>query len=215
MRLPSDQHRHVVVGATGSGKTQAALWHLSQRSIQTMPWTIYNFKRDELIDGIPHAWEIGLDEVPTHPGVYITHPLPDDEDGVEKHLWEQWKQGHSGVYIDEGYMLGRNNKAFRALLTQGRSRHVPLIVLSQRPSWMDRFTWSEADFYQVFRLQHQQDRRTVEQFVPAQLDRRLPDYHSYYHDVGRNETIQLAPVPSIDSIYESFHRRLERQRRAI
>lgn len=215
MRLPEDTHRHTIVGATGSGKTQAALWHLSHRNFHESPWIVYNFKRDELIDGIPHTRPLDLDEVPVSPGVYVTHPLPHHEEEVESHLWEVWNQGNTGVYVDEGYMLGQNNRAFRALLTQGRSRHVPLIVLSQRPVWMDRFLFSESDFYQVFRLQHRSDRRTVEQFVPANLERRLPEFHSYYYDVGLNETHVLKPVPPIEVIYDTFHRRLERQRRAI
>jgi hypothetical protein len=213
MRLPEDTHRHVIVGATGSGKTQAALWHLSHRSYHEMPWVIYNYKRDELIDGIPHTHPLGLDEVPAEPGVYVSHPLPDES--VEEHMWGVWNKGNTGVYVDEGYMLGNNNPAFRALLTQGRSRKVPLIVLSQRPVWMDRFTFSEGDFYQVFRLQHAKDRRNVEQFVPANLEKRLPKYHSYYYDVGEDQVSVLKPVPDIHVIYETFRRRLERQRRAI
>jgi hypothetical protein len=196
----------VIVGATGSGKTQAALWHLSFRDFETKPWVIYDYKRDPSIESIPGAQELPTDEVPVDPGVFVTHPLPDED--IEPQMWELWNRGHAGVMVDEGYMVGRNNRAFRALLTQGRSRHVPMIVLSQRPVWMDRFVFSEAEYHQIFRLQHRKDREAVEQFVPADLEKRLPEYHSYYYDVGQNHVYVVRPVPSLQHIHETFRQRL-------
>jgi hypothetical protein len=218
LRFPGNQHRHAIIGATGSGKTQAALWHLSLRDFDSTPWVIYNFKSDESIDGIDLAHHIEMDEVPTQPGIYVVHPLPDQESDVETQMWEIWRRGGIGVYVDEGYMIGRNNKAFRALLTQGRSKRVPMIVLSQRPVWMDRFVFSESDFFQVFRLQHAKDRKSVAEFVPANLNERLPEYHSIYYDVAQNQVFRLRPVPDIDSIHNTFMRRLlplEAKRRKV
>lgn len=215
MRLPSDTHRHAIVGATGSGKTQAALWHLSIRDIDSKPWVIYNFKNDESIDAIPHARHIGLDEAPIRPGVYIVHPMPHEGENVESQMWAIWNRGNTGVYVDEGYMVGRDNRAFRALLTQGRSKHVPMIVLSQRPVWMDRFVFSESEFYQIFRLQHRKDRKLVEEFVPTNLEKRLPEFHSYYYDVGENEVKVIKPVPAIEQIHSMFERRLRRLKKVV
>lgn len=215
MRLPDDTNRLAIVGATGSGKTQAALWHLSLQDIDRKPWVVYNFKTDKSIDGIPFAKPIELDEVPVKPGVYIAHPHPAQQEDVENHMWEIWERENTGVYVDEGYMVGDRNPAFRALLTQGRSRHIPMIVLSQRPVWMDRFVFSEAEFYQVFRLQHQKDRKSVMEFVPADLSKRLPEYHSYYYDVGENKVTPLRPVPSLEEIHRTFERRLARVRKTV
>lgn len=213
VRLPGDDQRHSIIGATGSGKTQAALHHLSMRNFHEMPWLAYNFKSDQSIDSIPGALHIGLDEVPDKPGVYVTHPLPSDEPAVENQMWHIWKRGNTGVYIDEGYMVGRNNQAFRALLTQGRSKRIPMIILSQRPVWMDRFVFSESEFYQIFRLQHRKDRKTVQEFIPESinLEKRLPDYHSYYYDVGANRAHILRPVPQMGHIHSTFRRRLPRR----
>lgn len=213
MRFPDDTQRHVIVGATGSGKTQAALWHLSNRNYHEMPWVIYNYKGDQSIDDIPGAYDLETDEIPTEPGVYITHPLPDED--LEPQMWALWDRGDVGAYVDEGYMVGRNNKAFRALLTQGRSRHIPMIVLSQRPVWLDRFVFSEAEYHQIFRLQHRKDREAVEEFVPADLEKRLPEYHSYYYDVGQNHVNVVRPVPSIHQIHSTFAERLARLRRVV
>jgi hypothetical protein len=215
MRLPDSSQHLAIVGATGSGKTQAAQWHLSQRDINTRPWVIYNYKRDRSIDAIPYAKDIDLDEIPIKPGIYIAHPQPDQTDAVEAHMGAIWEKEGIGVYVDEGYMVGDRNPAFRNLLTQGRSKEIPVIVLSQRPVWMDRFVFSEASFYQVFRLNHRKDRRNVEEFVPADLDYRLPDFHSYYYDVGQNRVTILKPVPSIAQIHKTFEARLKHLRQTI
>lgn len=213
MRLPDDTQRHAIVGATGSGKTQAAVWHLSHRNFHLMPWVVYNFKGDSAIDSIPYAHDIGIEEIPTQPGVYIARPLPSDESALEAHMWSIWERGNIGVYVDEGYMVGRNNRAFRALLTQGRSKRIPMMVLSQRPVWMDRFIFSESEFFQVFRLQHRKDVQAVEQFVPAEnaganLGKRLPPYHSWYYDVQDDKLAIVKPVPELPVILSTFERRL-------
>ena len=218
MNLPDSSNHLAIVGTNGSGKTQAALWHLSLHDIDRRPWVVYNFKSDKSIDGIPQAVPIELNELPVQPGVYITHPMPEtDDDKVEAQLWSIWERENIGVYVDEGYMIGRNNPAFRALLTQGRSRNNGMIVLTQRPVWLDPFILSEANFYQVFRLNHARDRKTVEEFVPFKSKKvtmeGMPRYHSVYYDVGEDELTKLAPVPSIDVIHSTFARRLERVRK--
>lgn len=215
LRFPEDTHRHAIVGATGSGKTQYAVWSMSHRNFHLMPWLIYNFKTEETIDNIPHVAHIGVDQIPTRPGVYVTNPHPSQEDEVEAQMWAIWERGNIGVYVDEGYMVGRSNRAFRALLTQGRSKRIPMIVLSQRPVWMDRFVFSESEFYSIFRLQHRKDQRIVEEFVPTDLSERLPDFHSYYYDVGQNTTHVMKPVPKLETIYATFERRLRRHQKAI
>lgn len=215
MRFPGDKDRHAIIGTTGSGKTQAALWHLSGRDFHVMPWVIYNYKGEESIDAIQGARHIDLDEMPETPGIYIAHPLPHQTEEVERHMWRIWEQGKIGVYIDEGYMVGRTNPAFRALLTQGRSKYIPMIVLSQRPVWMDTFVFTESQFFQVFRLQHIKDIKRVEEFVPANLERRLPEFHSYYYDVGTNKMVIMRPVPPIETILATFRRRLMRQKKVV
>jgi hypothetical protein len=210
--FPDDTQRLGIFGATGSGKTQAALWHLSHRNFEIMPWVVYNTKSDSSIDGIPYSREIGIDEVPVEPGVFIVRPLPHQQPELEAHLWAIWERGGTGVYVDEGYAMGSQNQAFRALLTQGRSRRIPMIVLSQRPVWLDRFVFSESEFLQSFRLQHRKDRVAMEESIPAKLDR-LPMYHSWYYDALADRVYRMAPVPSIDVIHATFERRLSRQRR--
>ena len=215
MRLPTDQERITIVGATGSGKTQFAQWMLAQRDFLTRPWLIYNFKHDESIDSIPGLSVISLDMVPDGPGLYVVHPLPHQQGEVELQMWEIWRRGNIGIYVDEGYMIDRNSAAFSALLTQGRSKYIPMMVLSQRPVWLNAFVFSESNYYSVFRLQMQNDRKKMMEYVPANLEKRLPEYHSYYFDVGINKLTKLSPVPSLLEIHAIFARRLRTRREAI
>jgi hypothetical protein len=203
MRLPNDSQRIAIVGKTGSGKTRAGCWHLSNRSFRSMPWVIFDFKRDDLIARIP-CQEIPVGtKIPTKPGVYVVRPMPDQEEEVEAMLWAIWAKGNTGLYFDEGYMIG-DSGALRAILTQGRSLKIPVIILSQRPVWLSRFVFSEADFFQIFWLNDQRDRKTLLSFLPPKVDGRLPDFHSWYYDVGKDKLDVLMPVPSDDVILSAF-----------
>jgi hypothetical protein len=220
IRLPNDSERLAIVGATGSGKTVAALWHLSHRNYHEMPWVAYNFKYDKNIDSIPFVRPLEVDELPTQAGVYVTHPMPEDDDGaVDAQMKAIWARGNIGVYVDEGYMIPRGNKSFQMLLTQGRSKNIPMITLSQRPVWMNRFVFSESEFYQVFRLQHRKDQESMAQVVPANFEQRIPRYHSWYYDAGNDDLRVVRPVPNIETIHRTFRERLGRldnyQRRVV
>lgn len=216
VNFPSDRQRLSIVGATGSGKTHAAMWHLSRRDYDQKPWIIYDFKFDELINEVEGTFELGVtDPIPDHPGIYIVHPHPGQADEVEAQMWKIWEHEHVGVYIDEGYMIGANSKAFRALLTQGRSKYIPMIILSQRPVRLDWFVFSESNFFQVFRLQHRKDLENVNQFIPFNLEKRLPEFHSYYYDVGENKLNVLRPAPDENAILDTFETRLRKLKKVV
>lgn len=211
IRLPSSSQRLGIIGRTGSGKTLAGLWHLSNANFQAMPWVVVDYKTDEHIAGIERARYIGTQETVKQPGIYVVNPHPDDL-GVGELFERIWMRGNTGVYVDEGYMVGEHpevERRFKTLLTQGRSRRIPMIVLSQRPSWITRFVFSESDFFQVFHLNDQRDQKTIEAFMPTGSYKRLPDYHSIYYDVGRNQVHYLAPVPDESVILERIHARLK------
>lgn len=212
MRLPDDTQRLFIAGRTGSGKTQAAAWHLAQRRFDLRPWVVIDYKVDSFLNSIPEFVHMQLHETPSRPGIYVYQPQPDDVVGVENFLWNIWAKQETGLYVDEGLMIsspGRPNKPYRSILTQGRSMKIPVITLSQRPAWLDRFVYTESEFFQIFRLQDVDDRKRVMNFVPADLDTKLPEFHSYYHDVAREKTYVVKPVPSADKIRQMFAARFE------
>lgn len=206
IRLPNDSQHHVLVGSNGSGKTRAAVWHLSQRSFRKMPWIVIDFKEDDLIAAIPAYTMRVTDPLPEKPGIYIIRPHPYEQDELADLFVRIWQRENIGVYVDEGYMIDSPaaNRAYKLLLTQGRSKNIPTITLSQRPVWINRFVLSEATFYQTFRLNDDRDIKTLQQFMPNEAARVLPPYHSWYYDGGQNELYVMKPVPSDAEIVKNF-----------
>jgi len=213
-KLPGVTDRLAVMGHTGSGKTYFAAFVLSHMPFHRMPYVIIDYKYDDLLNSVPYVNEIGYNDTPKHPGLYIIHPRPDEDDHVEKFLWKIWERGRTGVYIDESYMIP-DSGAYRSLLTQGRSKHIPMINLTQRPRDISRFVFTESDYYSVFHLQDKLDRKRVMEFVPSNLEKRLPPFHSWYHSVKNQATFGLLPVPDGDSILDRFERRLAPKRRLL
>lgn len=213
---PGDRDRFTIVGTTGSGKTFAGMYHLSRRNYDVKPWIIYDSKNDELINSIESAQHISLTEkLPERPGVYIVHPVPGEEDLVDDHMMRIWAAENIGVYVDEGYMIGNKSKGFRALLTQGRSKRIPMIILSQRPVYMDRFVFTESQFFQVFRLQHADDITSTQKFIPKDITTRLPKYYSYWYDVSDDNLVVVSPSPDEAAILDTFDARIPRMRKVI
>jgi hypothetical protein len=226
-RFPSDDEHIFIPGRNGSGKTFGAMFHLSQRSYPSRPWLIVDYKGDGLIgelEGLPRVRVIDVKEkMPRSPGIYIVRPIAqDDDEHVNRLLYSAWHNERTGVYVDEGLMLGKLS-AYRAILTQGRSKNVPLIVLAQRPVFLDRFTVSEASYYQVYYLHDRRDQETVNAFLPVDLGtyygtnppRRLPPYYSVWYDVKRDKLNILRPVPDADTILDIFESRLKPRRKVL
>lgn len=208
MKTPDNTHRTSITGRTGSGKTQFGVWYLGEQikgPWSEMPVTMIDTKRDALIAQLP-ATEISISKKPpTDPGLYVVRPAPDRDDrAVEEYLDNLWLQENHGLYIDEGYMLGTRNSAFRRLLTQGRSKHIPMIYLSQRPVYMDRFAFSEADFFAMFHLAHADDVLIARKMVPNYDRDKLERYQAFWYDVGNDEGVILNPVPDAETIVSSI-----------
>lgn len=207
--FPTESQRVAIVGKTGSGKTHFGLWLLSHAHYDIQPYIIFDYKGEEFINGIEYLEELKLGEIPNEPGLYVVRPIPGQEDDVERMLWAIWARENIGLFIDECYMIDKNSKAFKACLTQGRSKHIPMYLLTQRPVEVSRFIFSESDYYAVFYLNDERDRETVGKFVPADLDERLPAHECTWYDVNPDEIMTLTPAPSKDTILERFNRRLK------
>jgi hypothetical protein len=213
IRLPGPTDRLVIVGRTGSGKTQAALWHLAQADFDRMPWVIIDYKNDELLNGILRADLIDYSIVPDEPGIYMLKVLPGEEAELSEWFRQAWEHEDIGIYVDEGYLIDRHDRWFNACLTQGRSKQIPMIILSQRPVWLSRFVFSEASFFQAFDLTHSKDMEKVREYIRDderhQLDQQLKDFHSFYYDVGKRRLEIFGPVPEGTDILRVIDARLD------
>ncbi len=220
VRLPNNSHRTAVIGRTGSGKTQAGLWHLSLKNFATFPWIIFDTKGDDMIREIgkmPATQKIRfIDPIPRR-GLSIIRPLPHEmkSDQCEDFLWKIHKRGKCGLFIDEGYMFDKYSDALNALYTQGRSLQIPMITLSQKPKYLTQFTFSESDFFQVFDLNDRNDRKRINEFMPADLERPLQPFHSLWYDVGRRSITNFSPVPARDAILDEYAAQLRFAKRVI
>lgn len=211
--LPRSDKRTVIVGSTGSGKTVLANWLLSSRDYSERPWYIVDFKGDDLIAKVG-AKEISIySPPPKKPGLYVVRPrFGWDDDALEAWLYAIWQNEDCGLYIDEGYMIPKNSKAFRAIITQGRSKNIECIVLVQRPVWVDKFLFSEANHFYVMKLQLDSDRKCVSDYLDGTAIWRLPKFHSFWYNADEQEGIFLSPVPRRSKILETFATRRERER---
>jgi hypothetical protein len=210
LRTPGPADRMVNIGRTGSGKTYAGLWHLSNASFDVRPYVIIDPKLDKNLMQLD-AQEIELGYVPKFPGLYITHPLPTQESELDSFLMSLWDRENVGVYADEAFMCGKG-PGFVACLTQGRSKHIPMILNTQRPVEVSRFVFSEASFFQVFGLTDKRDKQTVKSFAPIPdlyHGERMPEFWSHYYDVSKDALYVMRPVPRADASIERINTRLE------
>lgn len=212
-RLPANTQRTSIIGRTGSGKTVAGSWVLSEAPFDKQPYIIVDYKGDELLNSSDRIKEIDLKTVPKQPGLYIVHPRLDQVEQVDAWLWKVWERENVGLYFDEAYMLP-DKGALQAILTQGRSKRIPVIALTQRPALISRFIFSEADFFAVFQVSIDDDKKRIRGFIPSYVtDARLPDYHFRWYDVSKDKLFNVLPVPAPDDIRDRIDSRLSPKRR--
>jgi hypothetical protein len=212
--LPAHDKRTVIIGSTGSGKTYTACWLLAHTNWHQRPCYVLDYKGDSLIQ------EIGMTDInvnmppPRKPGLYRVPLIPEiSDEALTLFLWRVWRNENAIVYVDEGYMVPQENKAFKALLTQGRSKNVQMITLVQRPVFCSKFVFSEANHFYVMRLQTEDDRKYVRGYLDGTNINSLPRFHSYWYSADDQEGAHLAPVPGRASILEIFDSRRENNRK--
>lgn len=212
-QLPSISERTSIIGRTGSGKSVFGAFLLSKQPFDQMPYIIIDYKGEELFSELDRVEQIGLYDVPRKPGLYTVKPRPGiDDEAVEAWLLRVWERGRTGLFVDEAYMLP-DKGAFQGILTQGRSKRIPAIVLSQRPVHLPRFVFSEADHFAVFHLSIDDDKKTVKKMINGNVIEPLPDYHSWWYSVKTNQIFVMKPVPSPEEIQNVISDRLSPKRR--
>lgn len=205
--LPKLDNRLTVLGSTGSGKTTGGLYIFGSAygpHFATMPFVMIDFKIDNLI------YDIGAVEIPLsggppkEPGLYVVRPLPGEDEFLSVFFRKCWEQENIGIFVDEGTMLPARCKWVRACLTQGRSKHIPMVILSQRPVNLDKYVFTEASYFAIFNINNIEDRKFTRNYLDGTMPRVLPAYHFMYYDVAKNTSKVYSPVPDAETIVEKF-----------
>lgn len=213
-RWPTTQQHTLILGSNGSGKSILGFHMLSNAALNKMPWVIIDFKDEEIANSIPYRKYLDFKDTPKEPGIYILPCNIGDEPKLEQFLTRIHKRERTGLFYDEGYMLPHRApfKAVNTIYTQGRSKHIPVITLSQRPSWISRYAYSEAAHIAYMRLNDRRDRKIVSEFTPDakfwNLDVHPEKYHVKWFDTSRNHSFLLSPSPTPDAILQKFEDRL-------
>lgn len=228
VRLPKDTERIAILGTTGSGKTVAALAHLSTRNFNKMPWLVYDPSGDPNLEKITKAKRVGLDFIPKDrtKGLYIVEFRPSDTEALEENMSAMFERGNAGIYVDEGF-LGSCPSLFD-ILVAGRKRHLPVVFLAQAPVEKQGSpvltVLRNVEYVQIFELPVISDWDRIGDVVPplgdegaleAAIEHTRHRFHSIYFDRGNRVLARLSPAPKPEILLARIDEKLRVKRKRI
>jgi len=197
--------RGIIIGQTGSGKTVGAIVQL--QSTHLFPVIIFDTKGEPAFDSIALddeesiVYDSAADFLKNWPKKsqpdYIIvrpdmHELSDIEalDGVLQAIMHIGKK--CLIYIDEAYQFhiqGRAGAGLVGLLTRGRSKGMSVLMSTQRPAWLSRFCFTEAQKFYIYRLTDERDHKIISAYIPGFLQKSVAKkHHFYYYDNSQDES---------------------------
>lgn len=202
-RLPNASERTVVIGRTGSGKTYFMAWLLSHASLTERPWIIIDTKDDKYLSSLPRVEKIKFGELPRYPGLYIMRTKVSETGELDDYLKRILEKGNTGVFTDEGADIPQREPRYtglKAIFAKGRSKRVPILFATQRPSHINKSVFSEGDYFASFHLHIEGDRKRALEFMPEQAGNRLDEFHCHWYDVKKDAYFIIGPVNNDDTM---------------
>jgi hypothetical protein len=237
--FPGPADRLTINGMTGSGKTTFAMWLFAESAdFDKKPWVFVDYKNEQLLRQVTAeemGEEIGLGEtLPKNPGVYVVRPdVMKGPAPVVEFLWRVYKRGKIGLFLDEATMIpelrgeGNSGGPFQSLLSQGRSKEIPIWTLAQRPVHVNKMVYSESNFSCAFKLKSRKDlEKIIEEAIPEHSENfeevwsptlRLRPHYSRWYDANQEKSWILRAAPPPQTILNILFERVDklRQHRSI
>lgn len=208
--------RGLIVGQTGSGKSQNALFQL--RNSRVWPVVIFDTKIEDEFLGLPDAGdtleltnnfgefkELSKRRRDERPTFTVVRPALDeltDFEALDAYTRLAYDKFGSGMfYFDEIYNWhnrGQAGNGLIGLLTRGRSKGKTVLMATQRPSWISRFCLTEAQKFYIHWLIDQRDKKTLAEVIPGfEYLPDLPLHHFYFYTTldHRAGAKAFKPVP--------------------
>lgn len=200
--------RAILAGRTGSGKSTLAQFLMRQSGGH---WIIINPKWTAAFDNLPRANKIiGIKTKEIQKSVFsegkfdytIINPKKNEISPEILDLLIEWIHDnftHVGVYVDELYSVHTNGRAgpgLIGLLTRGRELGQTFLGATQRPAYLSKFIFSEAEYICGMSLNLKDDRVRMYEFTghPA-FEVKLPEYEWLWYDVNADEVSKWGAVP--------------------
>lgn len=207
--------RGLLVGKTGSGKSENAIFHLHHAPV--FPVIMFDTKIEdnlfkakqgddnlEVVNSFEEFYKLSKLPKKEMPEYILVRPETHellDIDLLDKYLQLVYHAfGSCYIYLDETYNWHNNGKCgagLLGLLTRGRSKGKTLLMASQRPSWISRFCFTESEKFYLHQLLDLRDRKTLDSVVPdfSTLPK-PPEYHFYHFEVKKHDVpVLYSPVP--------------------
>lgn len=228
---PGPQDRVTIVGMTGSGKSTFAMWLFSEYAdFQRKPWIFIDYKGEPLIaqaraEKMVKPLNINS-QLPDVPGIWVVRAEANHgPDPMNAFLMNVYNHGNIGIIIDETTMLpntrgdGNTGGPYQTLLSQGRSKTIPVWSLSQRPAFINRMAFTENNYFCAFRLKSEDDNDKVMREIPKRSENYdyvwdediwYPKGHySRWYDANRDINYRLRPCPPPEEILNKLFERVD------
>ena len=165
--------RCVIVGMTGSGKSQFAQFLCSEfNSLIVLDYKHeINWEGFKILHSESELSKVGLER--EYNRVIFRVPVDWEEEDYDRFFKFVLRRGNTRVYADEGMTLGTNSsfpKHLKIITVVGRSLGVGLIITVQRPATIPTFLMSDSEHKFIFYLSRKEDRKKVEEYCEVEID---------------------------------------------
>ena len=208
------QGEHVfVVGDTGQGKT-----YLEAKLLEYRKYVMYfKSKPDDIKFPSFRKIQSHLDfgRNPFDNGVAVTKWLLQPK---FNNIWEQrqnfaqainraWHEGGWTVVVDEAFFATKKlhlGDDIDMLVTQGRSKHITMVIGVQRPKWISKFPMSQATHVFIFRCEGNDLKSLGEAFTPRiikAVQELKPNTHDFVYYNRATREITVGNANKLDEIF--------------